>query len=325
MSSEENPNLRTKINHSGNAPIENREVPVNEFNNTSLQEAVDQKLITTPDTTEAVHEWSPSQKLETNEKKVSLKNKMIAAIAGFALLGGGVAVSIGASNNQSPPVAEAPADPTENPTEETPITPEAPAIPEVDAPLTVESLQIDAELLSNPEALNTVFVNDLITAWSNEGATPENAQAAIDSGDGLIEYGSKIAAESDQVFIDALLVDDWESNPSLVRWVDGMRKAHGETLALYFATSFPDITPENIEPYRNGAVSILFESSKLNADGSIEIIGIDSTYNNQDKNIVGENPNYQVTVGDKFAVSRTFAVVDGTVKLIDMVPGVQVQ
>jgi len=325
MSSEENPNLRTKINHSGNAPIENREFPVNEFDNTSLQEAVDQKLITTPATTEAVHDWSPSQKLETNEKKVSLKNKMIAAIAAFALLGGGVAISIGASNSQSPPVAEAPADPTEAPVEEAPVTPETPVSPETDAPLTVEDLQINAELLSDPEALNTIFVNERITAWYHEGATPENAQAANDSSDSLMEYAAKIAAESDQVFIDALLADDWESNPVLVSWVDGMKEAHIQSLALYFATSFPEITPENIEPYRDEVFNISLESSTVNPDGSVRIVGIDSSTDNRDKNIIGENPNYQITVGDKFAVSRTFAIVDGTVKLVNIVPGVQVQ
>jgi len=118
MSSEENPNLRTKINHSGNAPVENREIPVNEFDNTSLQEAVDQKLITTPDTTEAAQDWTPNVfPVNGIEKKpLSLKKKLLAGIAGVALLAGGIGIGVGATNNnQVTPVAEAPADPTVEP------------------------------------------------------------------------------------------------------------------------------------------------------------------------------------------------------------------
>jgi len=44
----------TKLNHSGNAPEAMREIPENDFDNTSLQEAVNQGLITVPETTEAV-------------------------------------------------------------------------------------------------------------------------------------------------------------------------------------------------------------------------------------------------------------------------------
>jgi len=182
MSSEENPNLRTKINHSGNAPVENREIPVNEFDNTSLQEAVDQKLITTPDTTEAAQDWTPNVfPVNGIEKKpLSLKKKLLAGIAGVALLAGGIGIGVGATNNnQATPVAEAPADPTVEP-----APTEAPQSPEVVSPEEFAFTSETMEQTVSIEAMESMGLTEFANLpYADRAAymianTPESAQVA---------------------------------------------------------------------------------------------------------------------------------------------------
>jgi len=131
MSLDNNPenNIGTKLNHSGNAPEAMREIPENDFDNTSLREAVDQGLITVPETTEAVGSWTPSTETtpSTIEKKgFSKKQKLIATLSGAALaLGLGVGIKSMTSGDErvapAGPVATAPA--TTPNTAETTTTP----------------------------------------------------------------------------------------------------------------------------------------------------------------------------------------------------------
>lgn len=150
MSLENNPqnNIETKINHSGNATEAMRETPVNDFDNTTLQEAVDQNLIGTPKTTEAIGSWAPSTETmpSTVEKKgFTKKQKLIAGISGAALaLGIGAGLkSMGSSDEQIAPVGPvATAEMTPSAT----VTPEATATP----PETVAPV-INAEIAANVE------------------------------------------------------------------------------------------------------------------------------------------------------------------------------
>ena len=94
------------------------------------------------------------------------------------------------------------------------------ASPTAEILLTVDSLEIDASLLSDPNQLASRFNNELITEWFNAGATPENAKASVapTNSYNLSEYATKIAAEYDEIFIEALLIPDWQSNSSLVSY-----------------------------------------------------------------------------------------------------------
>jgi len=87
---------------------------------------------------------------------------------------------------------------------------------------TVESLEIDASLMSNPEELEKAFISRY-TGWYNSGATKENAEAAISSTEGPLAYTAKVAAPYDERFIDALFIENWESVPSLVEFADRMK------------------------------------------------------------------------------------------------------
>lgn len=90
----ETPRKSGDIPHSynyGPAP----ETPVQDFDNTSLQEALDNKLIQTPD-----HVGSLTEKSE--KKKLSLRNKVIAAIAGIGLVAGGAGVATSLANREVP-------------------------------------------------------------------------------------------------------------------------------------------------------------------------------------------------------------------------------
>lgn len=134
----DNSNLGEKIPHSGNLPPEQgQDLPVQEFDNTSLQEAVDRGLLPTPDSpaplaTTTIETTQPSQ----------LRRKLAAAVALIAV-GAGSALGISkltSGNDHDPttlnnqPVATATVEPTPEPTPtesvDTPTeTPETPVTP----------------------------------------------------------------------------------------------------------------------------------------------------------------------------------------------------
>lgn len=116
------------MNHSGNAPDKMRETPVNDFNKTTLQSAVEQNLITIPETTEAVRDRTPSTETtpRIEKKGFTKKQKLIAGISGaFLTLGLGAGLKSMSDNQQiapTGPVATAKATPTTAPTPEASAT-----------------------------------------------------------------------------------------------------------------------------------------------------------------------------------------------------------
>lgn len=177
MSLENNPqnDIETKINHSGNAPEAMREVPENDFDNTSLREAVDQGLITVPETTEAVGSWAPRTETmpSTIEKKgFSKKQKLIAGFAGLSLAAVGFigAKSMNKSDEQVAPVGPVATAPAVAKTEQA-IPPSGEVAPNV---TTAEGLAafIDTYKTSGTtfEAVAKSFV-DKNSAWLNTGLT----------------------------------------------------------------------------------------------------------------------------------------------------------
>lgn len=187
---------------------------------------------------------------------------------------------------------------------------------------TVESLEIDGSLLSDPEALMEVFVTQRITEWYNAGATPENARAAFASHDSVEAYTKEVAEKYDILFIEALLAKNWESNPEITKWVNKMSSIHKTTLQLYFLTSFPNINPEDITPYMRGTKVEKINSTANNADGSVVIVSTEYDYDNAELNRAGEKLTNGTKVGEgKATPISTFIEVDGKIKLSDFVFG----
>ncbi len=257
------------------------------------------------------------------EKKNRAPKKIRIAIAGAALalmVATGVGCNAKATEQPSPSTTEAPANPSSTSTTSVEVssttTPEnstAEGIP------TVESLELDASLLDNPEALMKEL-EARIEAWFNAGATPENAQAALRSHVSMEDYATKIAAEYDPIFIEALFAEGWESNPILARWVNERLKfAHSSTLALYFLTAFPDINPKDKEPYKRTTKISEIVSGEYQGDGSLIVVDIEADDDNEEMNRVGEKLTGGKKVkNEKVETTRTFVNENGTAKISDI-------
>lgn len=311
MTPEKNQNLGTKINHSGNAPDGMREVPVNEFDNTPLQDAVDRGLVGTPDFIPTESNYTPRTDLEASseKKRFTKKQKIIAALSGVALLAG-IGGSIAASNMNGPdksPVAEAPADPTEAQAEpETPSESETPASPEA---ITVESLEISNTL--TPEQLGTLFVEERLSAWDSMGTTEDTLEAYITSG-GDVNVIDETAAKNAELMAEALLVPNWKDIPALAYFVDANTQANESSIELWMKTSD---TNRNEEPYKRWIESESVTS--FTEDNGTLTITIDATSrNNVDKNRAGEiDPATLDHKNEPVTIVVAFQDIDGKYKM----------
>jgi hypothetical protein len=183
---------------------------------------------------------------------------------------------------------------------------------------TVESLEIDSSVLSDPDKLATAWMNAL-TNWDNAGATPENAQAAINSGD-VNSYATQIATKFDDLFISAEIVDNWQSKPSLVGFINQVKLMHLATLESYCKTSF-HYSPDDKTPFTYGTKYSQVNSFVKNNDGSFTLVITESDYNNSDQNrAVKLNSGIPFTTTE-YTPTDTFVNVDGKVKLSDMIMG----
>jgi len=232
------------------------------------------------------------------------------------------------SNNveiKSRPVAEAPADPYQTPQATGEVaTTNATEKGAIETMPTVESLEMDASLLSDPEALIETFENQRFTEWFNAGATPENAQVALNSGN-IPAYAAEIAPEYDEIFIKALLIKDWQSNPALVELVNKMTVTHQQTLALYFYTFPNPDDQEDKEAYMRGTKVTKMVSSTNNYNGSVSITYVGHDYDNADLNRVGEKLTGGVKVaGEEGEPTITFAVESGKARVSDIIFGQKV-
>ena len=224
-----------------------------------------------------------------------INKKLTAAISGIVLttmLLSGCSSETSKATSPNQPIATSATDQA-NPNKSTTQTPAQVEVSNTSSPEklpTIESLEMNASLLSDPKLLIETAVDRSGTQWFNAGATPENAQIAMKYKGGIPAYAEKIAAEYDELFISALLVDNWESNPILVKWVDNVILIHKQTLALYFYTSFPDIEPKDKEPYMRGTKIKKIVSINNAPDGSyVSVTEDEYDYDNADLNRVGED------------------------------------
>lgn len=250
--------------------------------------------------------------------------KVTVSVAGLLTAGAATFGTIAATSHgpeKTPPVASAPATPGNNHETDKPAPSNSPeTLP------TVESLELDPSLLSNPENLTKTFLEKDNTDWMNAGATPENAKAGLIQSrkDGSWDpYIEKIASEYDALYIEALLPDNWQSNPNFVIFVDQTKALHRQVLGFYFSTSFKDLTGDTV-PYERSVKVYGVESSKTQSDGSVVIQALTGEMDNSAKNTIGTTPNTESAVvnpNDKVAPIMTFGVIDGKLKLTDVLLG----
>lgn len=260
------------------------------------------------------------------KKKLTAKQKKIASfiLAGL-ILSGIVAGTIfensknkgQPTDNPMPTITE----PSKIPTQSTTSPETSPTSPAKEI-LTVKSLEVDASLISDPELLSKTFVDKLLTEWWNAGATPDNANAAYDFGS-LPIYAKKIAAEYDKIFIEAILIEDWESNPRLVDFVNRTTTIHYQVLTAYFATSSLGgyLDPDDKVPYLRGSKCTKVDSFTSPKNGSITIQTTENDYDNADENRIGEGLSDGTKVNSNSIAHPTtiYDTVDGKLKISDII------
>ena len=198
------------------------------------------------------------------------KQKLIAALAGGALLAGG-AFGLGLAANSGEKPAEAPANTSEpvdpvEPVEPAPV--EEPTTPEVDT-ISVEALEIPAGL--NAEELAKVIVEDRFTDWDNASATQNLFNKVIEENKSWNELLPEIAAQNRDIFAESLYVSGWEQDPELAQNVEAKAESNLAVLGNYVQTAFKTDGPAVEAYYIDTVVKSASESSGENGERILTI------------------------------------------------------
>lgn len=261
-------------------------------------------------------------------KKPAGWKKWIAGLVGGAVLAGGGVMAGKALGGDEPteprnePAASAPANPGET---AAPAEGEGePAGTETTGETAGEEQTVEFGLNAeayndNPEQLMTDFI-DQFNTWQNTGvdvaAVHDDKRYTMTDE----EYAAYLNEESDEAFLSAVLVPDWQSNPNLVRWVDTSTRNHQTTSwGALMSTDTPGT--EASEPYRR---YIDIDPSTVTVDGSGEgqiVVSANWTgRDNADENRIdeirtggidpnGESGNWRLTF---------FKDTDGSLRLADV-------
>lgn len=296
--------------------------PVLEVLNTSIVDEVAaattasnlNDLETTTQPTELIEQTPEKKKLTEGQKKI------VAFILSGLILAGIITGTIFAnSKGKGQPIATVVPTPTEQSSSSTqPASSETTPTIYPELMPTVESLEIDASLLSDPEMLAKTCLDDCITAWFNAGATIENAEVALASKEGIHEYSKKVALEYDKIFIDAFLIEGWESNAALVKLVDNMKFLHQTTLELNYLTSFRDINSKDKVPYMRGTKCTEIKSFHIIKDKSTTLTASEYNYDNADDNRAESLTGGKRISQEIVTPTRIFTNVGGKIKLSDI-------
>jgi hypothetical protein len=298
------------VPHTGNLPEGLQENPLNNFDKTSLRDAVDQGLISTPHSTEGY-----AEPIAEKRKRSSLLKTVGVFAAGLAVAGAGFAGYSTMNNTPKPqPVATAPGEPLPEATPS--IEPSQPTPVESEAPvsggelLSVEALEIPTGL--DAEELGTMIVADRFTKWGNAGAVDSLLQESMDRNLGWDTLIPEKVSENRKIFADALYVEGWEQNTQLRTYVDGSSKANENTLKWYTSTQWNgEEKPENIEGYK----------VELTVDGVQEVESDDTSrtievaYTNHTNSDLNRGPEPE-TQGGIYTI--TLEDVNGTEKIADI-------
>lgn len=288
-----------QIPHSG---IHHDERPVDEFDNTSLPEAVERGLVNpTPDTPSELEQTAPTEK--KSHKKLIIGGA--AFLAGAAVIAGSV-IGLKAAG-------DAPKNPAPKPDPKaTSQTPEATptATSEV---LTVQSAEIPAGL--SPEQLGTTLIKRL-SSWDMAGATTANRAAYLKASDSFA-YASQLSETNGNIYAEALFGPNWQTVPILATYVPNEEKANAGLIELWFATS-PGIgaSPLDTSPFQSwdtvDSVTVVSQDA-----GSITENIATTAHNNAGQGNRADqlDPGAVALNGEKFVVKATFTAVNGVEKI----------
>jgi len=307
------------VGHTGNAPGTLQERPVEIFDNTPLDQAVADNLITTPDSAQYLTEATPV----TPEKK---KRRGVIAGIGAGVVGllvvGGLAMGLNNNNDNGPkggPVAEAPVDPGEEvPFGEEPANPVDPEVsgeePEVEAPAAFEvaGLPTLAELEIAPGQTDNQVAESLVklsSDWSMAGANKEMYDLQFEGDNGYLsleDYVTKITDATDPIYVQAIYGEN-ATNPQFADAIALQKEQHRQVLMAHFQT----YGNQNTAPYYQKENFSQLQEAIKHEDGTTTMFVTMIREDNGADNIVEGSGNGNIT-----RATYITAEVDGKIKLV---------
>lgn len=255
------------------------EQPVQEFDNTSLEEAVEKGYIATPD---HVHDLIVTERLPVEAQpaveKKSKKGLILGATAGMA----GVAIAAGAfiglnSGDSSEAAPETPPQSPgteevvpEVPVEDTATTPETPVEQEMSYEQLVERIKIPAGL--SAEEYAKTLIDSRLTNWTNAGTGEDLFNGIMEhhsnSTEPISTFYEQKAEEASTPYIEALFIPDYEDVPSLKNTISFQISSTAITYTSWMKTYDYDnsmTTPEWFEGLTVTSVETLEEDPENQA------------------------------------------------------------
>ncbi len=186
-----------------------------------------------------------------------------------------------------------------------------------------KDLELDASLMKDPTALmlaidgdgSDKYDNGLITKWMNAGTVPLGEKRPAGE---TVAHRLEEAAKFDDIYIKALMVDKWESNPDLAAWVKVMIGIHENVVTFNFATS--NGLPGDTIPYRHGVATKYIRLGETLSADSIKLRVTNIDYDTAKGNRVSTEFGGGVT-GREYDHSITFVNQNGKVKISNHVIG----
>ncbi len=338
-SSKNTPATEHDVPHAGSefVPEDVREKPVTHFDNTPLQTAVAQGFIgSTPESPANFYDkplgnrteeddridspatvvpdgYEPKTELKVEQvqpqPKVKRIHKILAWAAGLALVGGGTAAVVHftqAPNDE--PVAEAPANPGEDPVdnentgneggEDTPEAPVAPVAGENDPVITpeneqaiLESLRLTADM--TPQQLGEKYSSTL-ERWGMAGAVPATFDAWVEAGAPDSEvFAAEIAKNNVHIYATALFGEDYAqiNDEKIKRFIGVAETRNAALLSSYLLTTgneeYPNTNTKNIEPLQ-ADYDLISVTDESQPDAGISlVVRIESLYNDENTMFAG--------------------------------------
>jgi len=297
-----------QIPHSGNLPEGLREDKVNDFDNTTLHQAVESNLITTPDTAEELTAEAP-------KKSHKRRNIIIGGVATF--LAGTVVATTAFLTAPSDESGNAPIK-----GEPVPAEPAAPAEPAdggeqepVSTGFEVFDLPTVAEVEISADQSEEAIAEDVFSTmsqWWMTGATKEMSDYSLEGDNVLLsttEFATKVSETVDPVFEEALFGEN-ASNPDFQQAIELQKTIHNQVLVSNYAS----YGANSEAPYYKKLVFTGLDSYINNEDGTTTLYVNVIQEDNADQNVVGEVG----TSGNGHESHGTIVVddIDGKIKIV---------
>jgi len=243
-----------------------------------------------------------------NERRWTRRHTLGAVAGGVAitLLSGGITYVA----TRPRPEATPPAGP-----EPSASAPQTPGTPEVTPSPELDRYEIKAGLPA--EEYGTALTTTL-TEWSNAGATQELYQQWLlaDGAEASEQVIADAVEQNKKEFANALLIQGWENNAELRKFVDGQARLNRGTLNLFVVTNNSDNYPDDVEPFnRSYTANETIETETTEQGRRMEITFTE--HNNGDKNRVWNeiDPNMKNFNNDKLRFFQSTQTENGAEKI----------